>query len=131
MVKPGQNGAKKVEPVKEIAETPASGGKSVGAGEALPPVGMGPFAGGLFSAFFMVVPTALAAVLMPIMNPEEKLAEVLKFEDPLAAPIFAVLFHLFVLQWLAMCAFPRGMLTRAARPRVWCSYGKRARWPRP
>lgn len=96
MAKPEQ----KKPPVKQ----PAKPG-SLDKGEALPPAGMGPIASGLFAAFFMLVPAALAVLLEPVVKPEVKLNGLLGgvLADPLAAPIFAALFHLFVLQWLAMC----------------------------
>lgn len=72
-------------------------------GQALPPMGMGPVGSGIMAGVFIAVPTALTAVLEPLVKPEEILASKLTFKDPLAAPIFAALFHLFVLQWLAMC----------------------------
>jgi hypothetical protein len=78
--------------------------KGLGKGEALPPVGMGPVMSGVAAAVFMAVPTAATLLLEPVVKPEQKLkALVGDLEDPLAAPIFAAIFHVFVLQWLAMC----------------------------
>ena len=51
---------------------------------------------------FFIVPTALCAVFVPVVKPEEVLSSIMSLTDPYAAPFAAALFHLFVLQWLAM-----------------------------
>jgi len=72
-------------------------------GESMPPGGMGSIMSGVFAFLFMMVPITACAFLEPMFKPEEVLAKYVHLADPVAAPIAAALFHLFVLQWLAMC----------------------------
>jgi len=84
---------------------PETAKKSLSKGEALPPVGTGPFMSGFFAMVFFLFPAVLTLLLEPVVKPEEKLKALVgsMVDDPIAAPIFAAIFHLFVLQWLAMC----------------------------
>lgn len=82
----------------EAAATP-----SMAAGESLPPkAGSGIISTGMLAASFILIPLALITALEPKTKPELWLKDHLLLKDPLAAPMLAVLFHVFVLQWLAM-----------------------------